>query len=161
MSIAGQEKSRTLRDKIKVRATVDAVTFSTGTTVITFIDNMPPSDIIAVFNGFLLYDLDTELFASDKHGWVEHEKDLIIHVDHAYVSWGENELWGKDLDAAHPLLNGQRILSLLKKGDEVVLVPCKSHESIVGEVLFIYQEFNWQCAFGIKSRSGKLPIKYS
>jgi len=40
----------------------------------------------------------------------------------------------------------------------VVLVPCKSHVAAIDDDLFIYQEFDWHRAFGLKSRSGKLSI---
>jgi hypothetical protein len=109
-----------------------------------FIDEMP-EEVHRTSRGYLLYDLDTELFAGGDEKWRERARNLLIEGDDIYI----------------PTILRPRLREEWKKlntVEEVLAVPCVSYESPwIGDDLFIYQVFDWKWAFGIKSRSGKLP----
>ncbi len=114
-----------------------------------FVDRLP-TGIDYISKGYLLYDITTELFVGSKGAWVEQVRDILIEGDDI------NFPIDKD-DETVPRFS-IIVLYALARGNEVVLVPCTSYESRVDDALHIYQEFNWQSTFGLKSRSGKLSI---
>lgn len=115
----------------------------------TFVREMPVS-VKNTHVGWLLYDVDTELFAGE-HGWVEHEREL-IDCRHFYLPLVSD----KDERGSRPRFHNQDVANALNAGDEVVLVPCRSFEAKVGDDWFVYQEFNWHEAIAVKSKSGAL-----
>lgn len=119
----------------------------------TFIDEMPVG-VDANFDGYLFYDLEMEWFAGCDGVWREREKDLLINGDDIHLPTDKNI---KDRIWAESIVE-MGTLEALIHGNEIVLVPCKSHHSRIGGTFYVYQEFDWRWALGVKSKSGLLPI---
>lgn len=106
--------------------------------------------IDATYKGYLLYDVEGELFAGPYGKWAERVKDIFV-VDVNIILPPANEEW----DLPFISMSGQ---SALNEVEEVLLVPCESFESQVSGDLLIYQNLDWKMAFGMKSKSGVLPV---
>lgn len=121
-----------------------------------FVNKLPVNVRDNYYSGYLLYDLDTDLFAGAEGEWEERVKNVLLEGDGEDVYFMTGEDWGPS-----PYFNNATALDLLNKRDEIILVPCKSHESRVTGNLYICQEFDWKWAVVIKSKSGKLLINQS
>ena len=116
----------------------------------TYVNEMPVG-VDATYDGYLLYDLETELYAGYKGEWSERSRNILVDGFHMDLPTGNKKGW-------NPRFSLMDTLDILHMGTEVVMVPCKSHESRIGEDLFVYQEFDWRWAVVVKSRSGVLPV---
>ena len=108
-----------------------------------YVDFMPERvDLIG--EGYLLYDVETELFAGPSTGWNERVAEIFLDDD---LTWGER---GPEFRAVHT----NKIIQL---GSDIVLVPCMSYEFLIQkDTVHIYREYNWRQSIVIKSRSGGL-----
>ena len=111
-----------------------------------FVDEMP-SGICSSSHGYLLYDVNTELYAGVLQAWWSRVRNIFLEEDVIFCD-----------DVNKTRFRNSSVLNTVDSGSEVLLVPCKSYESKIDEDLFIYQEFNWKWAMVLKSRSGRLPV---
>lgn len=113
-----------------------------------FINSIPDS-VYVILCGHLLYDVDTELYAGFSGEWVKRTGEVLNHNHLTVPACGEE--WNPIIEN-----NSQNVLRAVREGEEVLLVPCKSYEAQIKYELVIHQEFDWEWAIVIKSRSGSL-----
>ena len=114
---------------------------------IRFIHKMP-MEVEISYDGYLLYDIEQELFAGSILGWHYRVKDILTMEDVSVT-----DKW------AVPQFHSPSVLHTLNGGAEVLFVPCSSYE-VAGnnKEILVYQEFDWKRPIVLKSRSGVLPL---
>ena len=117
----------------------------------TFVDELPEGDrAVNVRDGYLFYDAASDVFAGNSAGWGVRIRETIplngVHVPAKGTS---------DRDIR---FTPTQVEDRFDEGNEIMLVPCVSHEMWVGDKLFVYQKLDWVWAAAIKSTSGKLKV---